>query len=101
MDSASEPASARASAISSRIDEPLRAAVRRDRPQLEQLRAEQASVMAPREIQARIRAGATLVQLYSALVYEGPGLARRIARGLSELLARDGFANVADAIGSG
>jgi dihydroorotate dehydrogenase len=49
---------------------------------------------------ARIRAGASLVQLYSALVYEGPGLAKRIADGLKALLARDGFANVADAIGT-
>ncbi|WP_157216045.1 quinone-dependent dihydroorotate dehydrogenase [Flavisphingomonas formosensis] len=48
----------------------------------------------------RIRAGASLIQLYSALVYEGPWLARRIARGLSALLARDGFANVRDAIGT-
>ena len=42
-----------------RIDEALRAAVRRDRPQLEQLRVEQAGGLPPREIQARIRAGAT------------------------------------------
>ncbi|WP_419826773.1 quinone-dependent dihydroorotate dehydrogenase [Sphingomonas sp.] len=49
---------------------------------------------------ARIRSGASLVQLYSALVYEGPGLARRIARGLDRLLARDGFATVADAVGA-
>ena len=49
----------------------------------------------------RIRAGASLVQLYTALVYEGPGLARRIARGLAALLARDGFANIAEAVGSG
>jgi dihydroorotate dehydrogenase len=48
---------------------------------------------------ARIRAGASLVQLYSALVYEGPGLAARITKGLTQLLARDGFANVADAVG--
>jgi dihydroorotate dehydrogenase len=48
---------------------------------------------------ARIRAGASLVQLYSALVYEGPGLAKRIAQGLTALLEREGFANVADAIG--
>ena len=53
------------------------------------------------EAYARIRAGASLVQLYSALVYEGPGLARRIARGVSTLLERDGFANVADAVGTG
>ena len=48
---------------------------------------------------ARIRAGASLVQLYSALVYEGPGLVRRINAGLSALLERDGFASVADAVG--
>ena len=50
------------------------------------------------EAYARIRAGASLVQLYSALVFEGPGLARRILRDLDALLARDGFASVADAV---
>jgi dihydroorotate dehydrogenase len=49
---------------------------------------------------ARIRAGASLVQLYSALVFEGPGLARRIASGLASLLRRDGFGNVAEAVGA-
>jgi dihydroorotate dehydrogenase len=49
---------------------------------------------------ARIRAGASLVQAYSALVYEGPGLARRINKGLAGLLERDGFANIADAVGA-
>ncbi len=48
---------------------------------------------------ARIRAGASLIQLYSALVYEGPMLAHAINRGLAERLKRDGFANIADAIG--
>lgn len=48
---------------------------------------------------ARIRAGASLVQFYSAMVYEGPGLAQRINHGLAKLLARDGFANVAEAVG--
>ncbi len=48
---------------------------------------------------ARIRAGASLVQLYSALVYEGPGLVRRITKGLAERLAREGIENIADAIG--
>ena len=38
----------------------------------------------------RIRAGASLVQLYSAMVYEGPGIARRIADGLAERLKREG-----------
>ncbi len=50
---------------------------------------------------ARIRAGASLVQLYSALVYEGPGLAVRINRGLKTLLQRDGFATLNEAIGAG
>lgn len=49
----------------------------------------------------RIRAGASLVQLYSAMVYEGPGVARRIAIGLAERLSREGFANIADAVGTG
>ena len=49
---------------------------------------------------ARIRAGASLVQVYSALVYEGPGLARRIVRGLERCLKRDGFTSIADAVGS-
>ena len=49
---------------------------------------------------ARIRAGASLVQLYSALVYEGPGLARRIVRGIEELMRRDGFSSIAEAVGS-
>jgi dihydroorotate dehydrogenase len=48
----------------------------------------------------RIRAGASLVQLYSALVYEGPGLARRINRGLETLMRRDGFTSIAEAVGS-
>jgi dihydroorotate dehydrogenase len=49
---------------------------------------------------ARIRAGASLVQLYSALVYEGPGLARRINSGLDALLRRDGHASIAEAVGT-
>ncbi|MBP6767880.1 MAG: quinone-dependent dihydroorotate dehydrogenase [Reyranella sp.] len=49
---------------------------------------------------AKIRAGATLVQLYSAMVYEGPPLIRRIKDELSVLLARDGFKSVADAVGA-
>ena len=48
----------------------------------------------------RIRAGASLVQLYTAMVYEGPGIARRIARGLAQRLQREGFASIAEAVGS-
>ena len=49
---------------------------------------------------AKIRAGASLVQLYTALVYEGPGLVGRIKRELASLLKRDGFASVAAAVGA-
>ncbi len=48
----------------------------------------------------RIAAGASLVQLYSAMVYEGPGIARRIADGLAEQLKREGMSSIAEAVGS-
>jgi dihydroorotate dehydrogenase len=48
---------------------------------------------------ARIRAGASLVQLYSAMVYEGPGIARTIVRGLEALMRRDGFSSIVEAVG--
>ena len=48
----------------------------------------------------RIRAGASLVQLYSAMVYEGPGLGARIVKGLEALMRRDGFATIAEAVRS-
>ena len=56
-------------------------------------------IATPHQAYKRIRAGASLVQLYSALVYKGPYLARRINKGLKDLLKRDGFATVADAVG--
>jgi dihydroorotate dehydrogenase len=52
------------------------------------------------EAYAKIRAGASLVQLYSAMVFDGPPLIRRIKDELSALLARDGFKSVADAVGA-
>jgi dihydroorotate dehydrogenase len=48
---------------------------------------------------AKIRAGASLLQLYTALVYEGPGLITRIKRELLACLARDGFSSLSEAIG--
>jgi dihydroorotate dehydrogenase len=48
----------------------------------------------------RICAGASLIQLYSAMVYEGPRIARRIAQGLAERLGREGMSNIAEAVGS-
>jgi dihydroorotate dehydrogenase (fumarate)/dihydroorotate dehydrogenase len=48
---------------------------------------------------AMIRRGASLVQLYTALVYDGPGVVRRVTRELGSLLGRDGFAGVGEAVG--
>lgn len=49
---------------------------------------------------AKIRAGASLVQLYTGLVYEGPGLVKRIKQGLVRLLREDGFPSIRSAIGA-
>lgn len=49
----------------------------------------------------KIRAGASLVQLYTAMVYEGASLPGRVAAELDALLARDGFGSVAEAVGTG
>ena len=48
----------------------------------------------------RITAGASLVQLYSAMVYQGPGIAKRIAEGLRALLGVSQMANISEAVGS-
>ncbi len=50
---------------------------------------------------AKIRAGASLVQLYTALIYKGPALVAEIVEGLPRLLKRDGFASIAEAVGAG
>lgn len=49
---------------------------------------------------ARIRAGASLIQLYTGLIYHGPRLVVRILRGLIPLLEKDGFSSIADAVGA-
>jgi dihydroorotate dehydrogenase len=49
----------------------------------------------------RIRAGATLVQVYTAMIYEGPGFVARVGRELAAVSKAAGFANVSDAIGTG
>jgi dihydroorotate dehydrogenase len=54
----------------------------------------------PETAYAKIRAGASALQLYTALAYEGLGLVSRILEGLDALLARDGFATLAGAVGS-
>lgn len=56
-------------------------------------------IFTPEDAYAKLRAGANLVEVYSALIYEGPGLVRRLNVGLSELLRRDGVANVAEVVG--
>jgi dihydroorotate dehydrogenase len=48
---------------------------------------------------ARIRAGANLIQIYSAMVYEGPGLARRIVAGLERKVREAGMTSIAEAVG--
>lgn len=49
---------------------------------------------------AKIKAGASLVQVYSALIFKGPWLAERIKRDLFDLMRRDGFMRIADAVGA-
>ena len=48
----------------------------------------------------RIRAGASLVQLYSAMVYEGPGIGMRIAKGIARRLKQEEMSNIADLVGT-
>jgi dihydroorotate dehydrogenase len=58
-------------------------------------------ISSPEQAYQKIRAGAAAVQLYTAMVYEGISLIPRIAKSLDALLARDGYANVTDAVGAG
>jgi dihydroorotate dehydrogenase len=50
---------------------------------------------------AHIRAGASLVELYTGFIYEGPRIVREIREGLARLLVRDGFRSISDAVGKG
>jgi len=56
-------------------------------------------VSSGKEAYAKIKAGASLVQLYTGLVYEGPGLVGRIKRELVELAEREGFTSIGEAVG--
>ena len=58
-------------------------------------------VSTPAQAYAKIRAGASAVQMYTGLVYGGISLADRVVRGLDKLLKKNGFDNVADAVGTG
>ena len=57
-------------------------------------------IMGPEDAYQKIRAGASLVQVYTGFIYGGPGFAKRVNQGLARLLARDGFKSVADAVGA-
>lgn len=57
-------------------------------------------VFTAKDVYRKILLGASLVQLYTALVYEGPGVVPRIVTGLAALLARDGVSSVSDIVGS-
>ena len=48
----------------------------------------------------KISAGASLVQLYTGFIYQGPNIAQEINEGLSRILAREGFTNLDAAVGS-
>ena len=56
--------------------------------------------MEAEEAYKRIKAGASLVQVYSMLVYRGPALIKEINEGLIELLQKDGYNHISEAIGA-
>jgi dihydroorotate dehydrogenase len=57
-------------------------------------------VFTAEDVYEKLRAGASVVQVYTGFIYEGPGMVGRILPGLAALLARDGFSQVRDAIGA-
>lgn len=58
-------------------------------------------IAGPADAYAKIRAGACLIQLYTALVFNGPRLVTEIKKGLVELLRNDGFTSISEAVGTG
>ena len=56
-------------------------------------------IFSAEEAYQRIRAGASLVQIYTGMIYEGPFLAQRIVRGLIRIIERDGLSHLRDAVG--
>ncbi|HLL02838.1 MAG TPA: quinone-dependent dihydroorotate dehydrogenase [Myxococcaceae bacterium] len=57
-------------------------------------------VFTAQDVYEKLRAGASVVQVYTGFVYEGPGMVRRLLRELGPLLARDGFRSVREAVGA-
>ena len=57
-------------------------------------------IASARDAYEMILSGASLVQIYTGMIYEGPSLASKINKGLTELLRRDGFTSVRQAVGT-
>ncbi|MNJ57993.1 Dihydroorotate dehydrogenase [compost metagenome] len=57
-------------------------------------------IFTARDAYEKIRAGASLVEIYTALIYEGPEVNREVHRGLLDLLRRDGFSHISEAVGA-
>lgn len=57
-------------------------------------------VFTAEDVYEKLRAGASVVQVYTGFIYEGPGMVRRLLEGLGPLLARDGLRSVREAIGA-
>ncbi len=57
-------------------------------------------VFSAKDAYAKIRAGASLVQIYTSFVYKGPGVVKEIVEGLESLLKADGFSSIAEAVGA-
>ena len=57
-------------------------------------------IFGPDEAWAMVRAGASLVQVWTGFIYRGPGIARDINRGLLQRMAREGFRSLDDAVGA-
>ncbi|MCP3101257.1 quinone-dependent dihydroorotate dehydrogenase [Myxococcus sp. K15C18031901] len=57
-------------------------------------------VFTAQDVYEKLRAGASVVQVYTGFIYEGPGMVRRMLPALAALLARDGFSRVADVVGA-
>ncbi len=58
-------------------------------------------IFSPEDAYAYIKQGASLVQLLTSLAFEGPGVVKRINKGLLKLLKQDGLKSIADAVGTG
>lgn len=93
---AAEPGGLSGAPLARRADEVIRCAYRRAAGRLAVIGV--GGVFTAADVYAKIRAGASLVQVYTGFIYEGPAIAPRLSRGLARLLARDGL-SLTDAVG--